>query len=253
MALPGGSVSVGAAMLSLFFGASHLTLVGQDLAISNGRYYGGHSDNKDIDTRCLISGPGFFGTDVRTKPDYASFIREFERIAIHYGAKTTLNNATEGGAFIEGFNHITLADALKIQGKQSNVFIPRPVGKSELTERVKSLSIALRSEQDILSETHKLAIECSKLVKKIKNSDDPKLQVLKRKEKKLSLSADRSAALQIFCQLEVSSTLRQIKNSRTFADNKSLSAKLFETLIRASSLLHREIATQLQNSETLLS
>jgi hypothetical protein len=253
MALPGGSVSVGAAMLSLFCGASHLTLVGQDLAISNGRYYGGYSDNKDIDTRCLISVPGFFGTDVRTKPDYASFIREFERIAIHYGAKTTLNNATEGGAFIEGFNHITLADALKIQGKQSNVFIPRPVGKSELTERVKSLSIALRSEQDILSETHKLAIECSKLVKKIKNSDDPKLQVLKRKEKKLSLSADRSAALQIFCQLEVSSTLRQIKNSRTFADNKSLSAKLFETLIRASSLLHREIATQLQNSETLLS
>ena len=128
------------------------------------------------------------------------------------------------------------------------MFIPSPVGERELTERDRSLSIALQSERDILSQTHKLAIECSKLIKTIKNFNDPKLQVLQRKEKKLSLSADRSTALQIFCQLEISSTLRQIKNSRTFTDNKRLSAKLFETLVEASSLLHREIATQLQNN-----
>lgn len=247
MTLPGGSVSVGAAMLSVMFGASHLTLVGQDLAISDGRYYGGYFHTEDIDTHCLISVPGFYGDDVITKPDYASFIREFERIALHYSSKTILNNCTEGGAFIEGFNHVPLADSLKLKGKKRDAFVPHPVSKSELQQRIKSLSLALSSERDNLAKTHKLALQCSKLMKKIKNSSDPKLHALKRKEKQLSLSVDRSAALQIFCQLEVSSTLRHIKNARTFDDNKKLSAKLFETLTQASSLLHREVSTLLQN------
>ena len=227
MLLPGGSVSVGAAVLCLIFEASHLTLVGQDLAISEGRYYGGYSDRKDIPEKGTISVPGYYGNQVKTKPDYASFIREFERLALLYGTKTRLTNSTEGGAFIDGFNHRPLAAALRMPGKNNISFTPEPITESEISLRSKTLSKALQAERDILSKTYKIASECLKLINKIDSLGNPKTQVLRRKEKQLSLLTDSSPTLQVFCQLEVSSTLRQIKILEVLRTTKTLGEALY--------------------------
>ncbi len=245
MILPGGSVSVAAATLSLVFAASHLTLVGQDLAVSEGLYYGGYTQGKEVEASCMISVPGYYGNQVATQANYASFIREFERLALLYGTKTKLNNSTEGGAFIDGFNHIPLADALKMLGEQNTAFTPEPISDHEISQRLRALAKGLKAERDVLAETYKIAVECSKLINKIDGPKDPKIKVLKRKEKRLSFSTDKSPTLQIFCQLEVASTLRQIKNARNFQDNKSLSVKLYKTLMRASMRLRQEISSQL--------
>ena len=247
MLLPGGSISVGAAVLALMFEASHLTLVGQDLAISEGRYYGFHDEGVGLNADCMISVPGYYGNQVATKPDYASFIREFERLALLYGTKTKLNNSTEGGAFIDGFDHIPLADALRMLGEQNTAFTPETISNDEIYQRSGALAKGLKAERDVLTETYKIAVECSRLIKKIASPSDPKMKVLKRKEKKLSFSTDKSSTLQIFCQLEVASTLRQIKNARSFEDNKSLSIKLYATLMQASGHLRQEISNQLES------
>ena len=234
-------------VLSLIFEASHLTLVGQDLAVSEGLYYGGYTHDEEASAICMISVPGYYGNQVATKADYASFIREFERLALLYSTKTKLNNSTEGGAFIDGFDHIPLTDALRMLGEQNTEFAPEAIGDDEIDQRLGALAKGLKAERDVLTETHKLAVECSKLIKKIASPSDPKIKVLKRKEKKLSLSTDKSSTLQIFCQLEVASTLRQIKNARSFEDNKSLSIKLYATLKQASERLRQEISNQLKN------
>lgn len=247
MLLPGGSVSVGATILALMFGASHLSLVGQDLAISEGRYYGGF---KDISDRPIsqISVPGYFGADVFTKPEYASFIREFERLALVYGTATKLHNCTEGGAFIDGFAHVPLAEAIKLPGNQKDVFVPEPIPLSEIDRRFELLSKELKDERLLLSQTNRLATECAKLIGKIENPTDPKLKALANKEKKLSQCTDNSTTLQVFCHLETSSILRQIKNARTFEENKQLSLKMYRNLIQASSDLRQEVSKQLQNN-----
>ena len=247
MVLPGGSVSVAATVLTLIFEASHLTLVGQDLAVSEGLYYGGYKRDEESTANCRISVPGYYGNQVATKPDYASFIREFERLALLYGTKTKLNNSTEGGAFIDGFDHIPLADALRMPGEQNTAFTPETISDDEIYQRSEALAKGLKAERDILTETYKIAVECSRLIKKIASPSDPKMKVLKRKEKKLSLCTDKSPTLQIFCQLEVASTLRQIKNARYFEDNKSLSLKLYKTLMQASERLRQEISSQLES------
>lgn len=247
MLLPGGSVSVGAALLCLIFEASHLTLVGQDLAISEGRYYGGYDEGTDIPQRSMISVPGYYGTQVKTKPDYASFIREFERLALLYSTKTRLTNSTEGGAFIDGFEHTPLAAALRMPSKRGTSFTPKPIAEGEISLRSKTLFKALQAERDILSDTYKNASECLKLINKVDSLGNPKTKVLQRKEKQLSLLTDKSPTLQVFCQLEVSSTLRQIKNTRSFQDNKQLSVKLYTSLMQASNRLRQEISTQLES------
>jgi len=53
------------------------------------------------------------GEPLYTEPGYATFIRYFENLASEVDKSIKLINATEGGAYLEGFDHITLREALE--------------------------------------------------------------------------------------------------------------------------------------------
>lgn len=53
------------------------------------------------------------GGKVLTRVDMVLFIKYFEDVAREFGSELKLVNATEGGAYLEGFEHITLKSALE--------------------------------------------------------------------------------------------------------------------------------------------
>lgn len=119
----GGSVSVIAFGLAADFKAKSITLIGQDLSIEGGFYY--HRPGRDPkpqfvenDTMVFENAkkhhvyklPGYFGGEVRTKPDFWLYHFQLERAASEVCDTVELFNATEGGAYISGFVHKSLSE-----------------------------------------------------------------------------------------------------------------------------------------------
>lgn len=67
--------------------------------------------------KSLYSVKGYDGQMIPTESGYATFIRYFENIAGDSGDKFKFINATEGGAYLQGFDHISLKDALEKYAK----------------------------------------------------------------------------------------------------------------------------------------
>lgn len=122
----GGSVSVVAFDICVQSNASSITLVGQDLSVEDGFYY--HRPDAEAqpefvdDREIFFEGgrayqvyklPGYFGGEVRTRQDYFQYHSEFEEIESDAAESARLFNATEGGAFIEGFEHISLLEVFE--------------------------------------------------------------------------------------------------------------------------------------------
>lgn len=144
----GGSVSTAIFTMGLYLQCNPIVLVGQDLALTDGKQYcsnsadGGMSvklnqegdeftyDNVTPGYESLLENggvnsathrdkaltlPGYNGGTVLTKRDYVQFHAEFENHADIENAKPNpirLLNCTEGGAYIKGFEHIPLAKAI---------------------------------------------------------------------------------------------------------------------------------------------
>jgi hypothetical protein len=250
--VPGGSVSVAAANLAISLGASCVTLVGSDLAVSEGLYYQ-HAPSAEQLAEPIreISVPGYYGGRVSSRANYASFLQEFQRLAAIAGDKTTLINATEGGAYIDGFEHIPLTEALERRGSNEDGFNQDTVSLQELKSRMKQLKSALVQERGILAAAQSLASDCSKLAQKLKSPEDPKTSVLRKKEAKLAQLTGQSTSLQIFCQNEISSILRQIKLIRSFEENIALSLKMYAAIQDAVRMVRPELSGQIQQLDNL--
>ena len=150
----GGSVSTDALCMGVFLKCSPIIIVGQDLSFSDDKQYASKSADGQVkivkdeetntvsysnltqgletvfaaggfDSRTLTEPlrtlPGYYGGTVFTKTDYAIFHTEFQNIAQAIKEEETeieLLNCTEGGAFIEGFNHISLRQAYAMLGQR---------------------------------------------------------------------------------------------------------------------------------------
>jgi len=131
-----GTVAINCLYMAKLMGCKKIILVGQDLAYSDNKcysqstIYSGFSvdDSKNINAKNtaeeyknrseflnkdLIKIKGTKGEDLLTRPDYLTFIIYFEEIAANFGKELDFINATEGGAFLKGFNHISLKQALE--------------------------------------------------------------------------------------------------------------------------------------------
>ena len=250
--VPGGSVSVAAATLAISFGASHVTLVGSDLAISDGRYYQYTPETEQLAKPMReITVPGYYGDRVASKADYAAFLQEFQRLAANADEETMLINATEGGAYIDGFDHMPLAEALRKRGSEQGSITDETIPIQELKSRSKQLEAALVQERGVLATALGVVNDCTKLAKKLKSQTDPKAKSLRKKESKLVYLTSQSTSLQIFCQGEISSILRQIKLVRSFEENIALSLKMYAVIKDAIGLIRPELSDQIKRLENL--
>ncbi len=147
----GGSVATTAFSLAAHLGCDPVILVGQDLAFSpDGAMHAtgvGALPGQDVpeaarsaigdDDALARQGfhwvPGWHGERVLTRANFRNYLMWFEK---NVSAVTSLGraayNCTEGGARIEGFVHLPLADVLA----------RLPVIESDLTERIASLAVS---------------------------------------------------------------------------------------------------------------
>ena len=155
----GGSISTCLFHIGQFLHCNPIILVGQDLALSDGRAYSSGGDHGDIQVKVDAQGriqydnvsergqaiyleqkpgdfskyreevfmlPGYYGGEVVSKADYALYHAEFERqagSAKEANPDLRLYNCTEGGAMIKGFENISL----KEMAEQINADFPDPI------------------------------------------------------------------------------------------------------------------------------
>lgn len=155
----GGSISTCLLHIGQFLNCNPIVLVGQDLALSDGRAYSSGGDRGDIQVKLDAQGriqydkvseqgqaiyleqkpgdfskyreevfmlPGYYGGEVVSKADYAIYHAEFERqaeSAKEANPDIQLYNCTEGGAMIKGFENMSL----KAFAEKINAEIPEPL------------------------------------------------------------------------------------------------------------------------------
>jgi hypothetical protein len=138
------SVSVYGFSLCYLLGFANICLVGMDLSADGERQYAENTEtilptHTDI-SLFNIEVPGFHGDSVKTRGAYLYQIRRFQNIAKDLAQKVEgieLFNATEGGAFIEGFTHCTLQDFFSRNREKfsSNKAVSFNANKHELTHQ----------------------------------------------------------------------------------------------------------------------
>jgi hypothetical protein len=254
----GGSVSVSALRLALYTGASPIALVGQDLALTDGKVYSNQSVlggvHVEIDEKTgsfsyknctedffrtgqeqgedrkngraqLFKLPGYFGGEVNTRTDFYAFHQEF--VGIAKGLKkersaVQLYNCTEGGAFIEGFEHVPLKDWIfKLQATE-------PLSVAEmLLHSFESMEWATREKRLIhqtkhmkiqLREANRLARECRTELKGFEQKPLTESQIKKinKLEKKLIQAVKTIPFISMLMQEHLNSQVLRdeiIKNS----------------------------------------
>ena len=122
--LDGTSVSIACLKFAFNYGLKKLVLLGQDLAFPEGKEYceGGELDfNTHVHQH---GGPeilvdGYYGGKVTTSYDYEYFIGQFSELGeMMRDAGCEMFNCTEGGAFIDNFEHVPLSQVLcDVRGK----------------------------------------------------------------------------------------------------------------------------------------
>jgi hypothetical protein len=223
----GGSISLDCLFIAMHWKCKEIILVGQDLSFADGKQYSDHSANsearvnvpdgvgfikysnisEEYERQFTIRGtnsidrlekviklPGYYGGEVVTRGDYAQFHNDFEKLASIENAKPNpvrLINATEGGAYIQGFEHIPLAEAIDIyMPKEQQKIAVRISDAAQTIDPIVRSQILLKSLESIavaLEESVHFAKKCIATTKKVKkNSPSPKLlKELDRNEKEL--------------------------------------------------------------------
>ena len=131
------SVSTMACVLVANLGCKSITLLGQDLCITNGYYVSdsraneASSNNEDssanLNDATYLTCKGIDGETLETLPNYLSFIDEFKQISRVFES-IELYNCTSHGAFLDGWDHITLdtRSALLDFEKDKDTTLPLP-------------------------------------------------------------------------------------------------------------------------------
>jgi len=287
----GGSVSTLAFTIAGQLQCNPIILVGQDLAFANGRQYSdnaadGHfrieigedkktfkyknSNNSmvgtigdslsEIQNWDLTTLPGYYGDVVQTKADYAMFHAEFERWAKEFmraEPAPRLLNCTEGGAFIEGFEHISLKSATEELEKK----ISSPIDKQDIfTKFFKSIDKSSRLEKlkrslaDIklaIDISLNLAKKCDILANKI-GKGQAQISELSDIEKKLIKEIKSSNFISIAIQEEIRKTLKLSVANDTLKQNLSASKMLYKLVIDQTTKLMPVLTTSIATVDNML-
>lgn len=112
-----GSVATLCLSTATFLGCSPILFIGQDLAYEGNKKYANEADElykpemmkKDIGLKKI---KGYYGDEVYSNATMINFRRWIENF-IYQNSSTKYINCTEGGAYIEGAEHISFKEAIK--------------------------------------------------------------------------------------------------------------------------------------------
>jgi len=287
----GGSVSTAIFGMGLYLKCDPIILVGQDLALTNGKQYASKSADGSLTIKFdeekkifsyptvpigyekLMGGsqnsvsyreqiellPGYYGGMVQTKRDYVMFHSEFEIYAETENKKdkpTKLFNCTEGGAFIKGFKHIPLIDAIAtidsldqrtVDAKASIKHIRAAL---DIPSRKKLLRDKLYRVKSSLLQCQKLTIRCAKVAWQLQKSS-ANIAALSKAEGDLAKAVQGSAFLALANQAEIQNAVQLGSRAKTLKQSLSASKILHTLVLRETPkvlLLVEAAITQLEQS-----
>jgi hypothetical protein len=107
-----GTVAITALFAAINFGCNPIIFLGQDLAFAiDGPAYADKKEDNVFRKKATLQVKGWHGDTVTTIGQYADNLKDFEILSRIYGEKVRLINATEGGAYIPGLEHMTFSEA----------------------------------------------------------------------------------------------------------------------------------------------
>lgn len=107
----GGSVATSSFILCQMLGLKTIVIIGQDLAYSGGvTHAGGMIDAPENEEKTTVYVKGNVEEKVKTRPDWYMYLKWYERTMTSMPEDIRVINATEGGAYIEGMEVMTLRE-----------------------------------------------------------------------------------------------------------------------------------------------
>ena len=201
--------------------------------------------------------PGYYGGTVQSKGDYAMFHSEFERIAeanLKLIPPAIMFNCTEGGAYIEGFEHIPLLEAIKkldamhlepldIKEKFNKIFMT-----IDRENRFKKLDNVFVEIKLALTSSISLAKKCYSMVSKIENgkADTGKLSIL---EKELITHVRSSNFISMAIQDEIRNALKLSESATTLKQNLAASKLLYKLILNEAEKIYPIVIESMESFE----
>ncbi len=276
----GGSVSCTALSLARWMGCGPIAFVGQDLSFPEGKYYAQESLDGDAQvelddegnfalvkpegatgigvrqadgrlrfnrSRPALNAPGYYGGTVATSESLNIFRAWFEAIA--EDCPTPLWNCTEGGAYLEGMEHVPLQKAVDEWTRE-----PLDVGavldrlpRGDVDQRRAAFARVARERIEALTTCGKLAQDCERLALRAKR-DGRALEKLQAKEAKLSRALAPVRFLSLSVQADIEAAQEKARQARDLDENLAASVQLFRVVLEQA----RKLRTPLQQALTAL-
>jgi hypothetical protein len=257
-----------------------IVMVGLDLAIKDGRQYSEQSPNgeslavvdqesntfafenvsdhlektfndKGIKTSELLEPvltlPGYYGGTVVTRPNYHLFHGELVRIAAESNKEKNaaeLLNCTEGGAYIEGFDHRTLQSVVERLAAREKMDLFRTIAKNvSLVDFDKRLNLLTEKTKIILEkclEISNLSAKCLKILKNNTNDQASNTKIM-RIEREIIYVAKALPMLSMPSLKNIQDAL-EITNLNNDLKSTNEAAKIiYEVIIESSKFISQEI------------
>lgn len=189
------SVSIYSLSLCHMLGFNNVCFVGQDLAASGEKQYADGATNilpaHSQISMFNIEVPGFNGKPVMTRNSFEYQIRRCTEIAVEWKIDNpliNLVNATEGGAFIDGFDHMTLAEFAKsrnLSGRQRTKAISFNAQTQITNLEIENFLVELSNTMDKMINISNMIIKLDQQTRRTKGLEK-KIQKTVQKFRKLN-------------------------------------------------------------------
>ena len=203
------SVSIYGLHLCHYIGIKNLCFVGQDLAASGDKQYAaGATELLPANSKLSmfnVEVPGFYGSKVMTRSSFAYQIQICSDIADLWSKShpdVRLFNATEGGAYIDGFEHLTLNEFSKKLNLKENLFNKSIVLESKSEVSGVSVDEFMNEFESGMCQITKIADKISKL-DKIQNKPRGLDKKIRKEIEKFKSINSRYSLLQTAMQDEI--------------------------------------------------
>jgi hypothetical protein len=229
------SVAITGLLLAQHWGCNPITLVGQDLALAGNRRYADGAQLNNLNVPHLMTLPGYYGGTVQSPSDYFLFHHQFEKIAEKIALlspETQLFNATEGGAFIQGFAHEPLHTVLE----QHVLNLPQKSVDNLLVGDQNTAQSRVKTARYRLQKTRKVLEELQQQVKQlVRLSQQPRpqaatLRKLSEKEQLLRKTLNRIRGFTSIYQDDIDHAVAAAGQAKTLHDNLVASQALYQVV-----------------------
>jgi hypothetical protein len=258
----GGSVANHAFSLATLWGCDPIILVGQDLSFPGQKFYASSSCDGDARVEIAADGrsavvrdaskafgdlgggdqvlmrevPGYYGGTVPTSFAFEKAWEWFVETARGMSGSRTLLNCTEGGARIDGMDHVPLADAASkfaTRGVAIDDVLDAAIGSIDRPARRRQMRERLEDMLAAIARAAARASECVELG--ARGGRREAMRALAEKERELARAVDAIDFVSTMVQPEIRAAVAAGKRARTLEAGLAASVLTYRAVQRIAS------------------